>query len=108
MIVLKHRRTCIAIVGLTQSRASGVPRLREQECLLTSYIHQHDLSHSHFREIMGTVEELADGFCASTAAIDAQPFALRSYQAEMVEESLRSNIIVVMDTGSGKTHMFVR
>ncbi|KAF3008877.1 hypothetical protein E8E13_011050 [Curvularia kusanoi] len=31
---------------------------------------------------------------------DAQPFVLRSYQAEMVEESLRSNIIVVMDTGS--------
>lgn len=34
------------------------------------------------------------------------PFRLRSYQAEMVEESLKSNIIVVMDTGSGKTHMY--
>jgi superfamily II DNA or RNA helicase len=32
-------------------------------------------------------------------------FLLRSYQAEMVEESLRGNVIVVMDTGSGKTHM---
>ncbi|KAF1951090.1 P-loop containing nucleoside triphosphate hydrolase protein [Byssothecium circinans] len=32
-------------------------------------------------------------------------FRLRSYQAEMVEESLKSNIIVAMDTGSGKTHI---
>jgi len=32
-------------------------------------------------------------------------FRLRSYQAEMVEESLKANVIVVMDTGSGKTHM---
>ncbi|KAH6618772.1 dicer-like protein 2 [Boeremia exigua] len=40
-------------------------------------------------------------------AVDAQPLALRSYQAEMVEESLGSNIIVVMDTGSGKTHIAV-
>ena len=37
----------------------------------------------------------------------SETFQLRGYQAEMVEESLRSNIIVVMDTGSGKTHMFV-
>lgn len=36
---------------------------------------------------------------------DDPPFRLRSYQAEMVEESLRANLIVVMDTGSGKTHM---
>ncbi|XPS72365.1 Dicer-like protein 2 [Ascochyta lentis] len=47
--------------------------------------------------------------CSSTSAakIDAQPFVLRSYQAEMVEESLKSNIIVVMDTGSGKTHIAI-
>lgn len=37
----------------------------------------------------------------------AEPFRLRSYQAEMVEESLNNNIIVAMDTGSGKTHMYV-
>jgi ERCC4-related helicase len=34
-----------------------------------------------------------------------EPFRLRSYQAEMVLESMASNIICVMDTGSGKTHM---
>ena len=34
-----------------------------------------------------------------------QTFRLRSYQTEMVEESLKGNIIVAMDTGSGKTHM---
>jgi superfamily II DNA or RNA helicase len=57
---------------------------------------------------MATASEL-DGDIAFPSAIvgDAPPFVLRSYQAEMVEESLRSNIIVVMDTGSGKTHMFV-
>ena len=32
-------------------------------------------------------------------------FQLRSYQAEMVEASVKANVIVVMDTGSGKTHM---
>ncbi|KAF2639248.1 P-loop containing nucleoside triphosphate hydrolase protein [Massarina eburnea CBS 473.64] len=42
----------------------------------------------------------------ATEPKDASPrFRLRSYQAEMVEESLKSNIIVAMDTGSGKTHI---
>ncbi|KAF9067218.1 hypothetical protein BDP27DRAFT_1329174 [Rhodocollybia butyracea] len=31
----------------------------------------------------------------------------RSYQQEMLEESLRRNIIIAMDTGSGKTHVAV-
>ncbi|OCK75355.1 hypothetical protein K432DRAFT_337600 [Lepidopterella palustris CBS 459.81] len=34
-----------------------------------------------------------------------EPFRLRSYQTEMVEDSLKENIIVAMDTGSGKTHI---
>ncbi|KAF2027546.1 dicer-like protein 2 [Setomelanomma holmii] len=37
----------------------------------------------------------------------AGQFRLRSYQAEMVEESLKANIICVMDTGSGKTHIAI-
>ncbi|KAH7075677.1 dicer-like protein 2, partial [Paraphoma chrysanthemicola] len=36
-----------------------------------------------------------------------EPYRLRSYQAEMVEESLKSNIVCVMDTGSGKTHVAI-
>ncbi|CAK4028247.1 Dicer 2 [Lecanosticta acicola] len=32
---------------------------------------------------------------------------LRSYQQEMLVESLRKNVIVAMDTGSGKTHVAV-
>ncbi|PSN68956.1 P-loop containing nucleoside triphosphate hydrolase protein [Corynespora cassiicola Philippines] len=40
-----------------------------------------------------------------TAELKDESFRLRSYQAEMVEESLKSNIIVAMDTGSGKTHI---
>jgi endoribonuclease Dicer len=31
----------------------------------------------------------------------------RSYQQEMLEESLQSNIIIALDTGSGKTHIAV-
>lgn len=33
--------------------------------------------------------------------------ATRGYQQEMLEESLRSNIIIALDTGSGKTHIAV-
>lgn len=32
-----------------------------------------------------------------------QRVRLRSYQQEMLEESLKRNVIVAMDTGSGKT-----
>lgn len=35
----------------------------------------------------------------------SETFQLRGYQAEMVAESMKDNVIVVMDTGSGKTHM---
>ncbi|KAF7589645.1 Dicer-like protein 2 [Aspergillus hancockii] len=34
-----------------------------------------------------------------------EQFEARSYQLEMLDQSLRQNIIVVMDTGSGKTHV---
>lgn len=51
--------------------------------------------------------ELDEVVPAHAASNDGQPLRLRSYQSEMVEESLNQNIIVVMDTGSGKTHMFV-
>jgi superfamily II DNA or RNA helicase len=42
---------------------------------------------------------------ASTVGPSDAPLRLRAYQAEMVDESMKSNIICVMDTGSGKTHM---
>ena len=31
----------------------------------------------------------------------------RGYQQEMLEESLRSNIIIALDTGAGKTHIAI-
>ncbi|KAH9841788.1 P-loop containing nucleoside triphosphate hydrolase protein [Rhodofomes roseus] len=34
-------------------------------------------------------------------------FHTRNYQQELLEESLRSNIIIALDTGSGKTHIAV-
>jgi len=57
---------------------------------------------------MATAMELDGAIATPTTPIDMQPLALRSYQAEMVEESLSQNVIVVMDTGSGKTHMYVQ
>jgi ERCC4-related helicase len=57
---------------------------------------------------MDAAMELDGAVSTPAASIDMQPLALRSYQAEMVEESLKQNVIVVMDTGSGKTHMCVQ
>jgi ERCC4-related helicase len=54
---------------------------------------------------MNSSQKPTNGASPTAAEPDAEPFRLRSYQAEMVEESMRSNIICVMDTGSGKTHM---
>lgn len=38
---------------------------------------------------------------------DDQRVKLRSYQQEMLEQSLARNVIVAMPTGSGKTHIAV-
>ena len=37
----------------------------------------------------------------------AATYNTRGYQQEMLEESLRRNIIIALDTGSGKTHIAV-
>lgn len=34
-------------------------------------------------------------------------FEPRKYQLEMLEESLRRNVIVALDTGAGKTHIAI-
>jgi hypothetical protein len=55
--------------------------------------------------------DLANNFTNDGAPVDQNfkhaGIRLRTYQAEMLEASLKGNIIVVQDTGSGKTHMFV-
>ncbi|KAF2201943.1 dicer-like protein 2 [Delitschia confertaspora ATCC 74209] len=51
-------------------------------------------------------EPLDDGNSV-IAGLPSEPFRLRSYQAEMVDESLKRNVIVTMDTGSGKTHIAI-
>ncbi|KAG6039717.1 hypothetical protein E4U41_002156 [Claviceps citrina] len=50
----------------------------------------------------GMVGEDGMGDDASTVPISA-----RAYQLEMLDQSLKQNTIVVMDTGSGKTHVAV-
>ncbi|KAM3419088.1 hypothetical protein BST61_g5039 [Cercospora zeina] len=78
------------------------------------------------RSQVGLIFTLATDSIATTAAfslpfkptfaMDPQPepaashdvaFKLRSYQQEMLQLSLEKNIIVAMDTGSGKTHIAV-
>ncbi|KKK18219.1 hypothetical protein AOCH_004535 [Aspergillus ochraceoroseus] len=41
-----------------------------------------------------------------TGDTDVPAYRPRNYQREMFEASLKGNIIVAMDTGSGKTHMY--
>ncbi|USP80964.1 hypothetical protein yc1106_08238 [Curvularia clavata] len=53
---------------------------------------------------MGSPQHNSDSGLATVMASN-EPFRLRGYQAEMVEESMKANTIVVMDTGSGKTHI---
>ncbi|KAF8856499.1 hypothetical protein BDZ45DRAFT_675488 [Acephala macrosclerotiorum] len=51
---------------------------------------------------------LNDGSSLSSLVLkdgEAPKIKPRPYQKEMLEESLKRNIIVAMDTGSGKTHM---
>jgi len=43
---------------------------------------------------------------ASTVSVSSLPLT-RGYQQELLEESLRQNIIIALDTGSGKTHIAV-
>ncbi|RHZ69809.1 Dicer-like protein 2 [Aspergillus turcosus] len=42
-----------------------------------------------------------------TTSQDAAAYQPRNYQLEMLEASMKENIIVAMDTGSGKTHIAV-
>lgn len=39
--------------------------------------------------------------------VSAAIHVTRGYQQEMLEESVRRNIIIALDTGSGKTHIAV-
>ncbi|KAF2712143.1 hypothetical protein K504DRAFT_372348 [Pleomassaria siparia CBS 279.74] len=55
-------------------------------------------------DALDSKEPLQDGVTV-TAGFKDETFRLRTYQAEMVEKSLEGNIIVAMDTGSGKTHI---
>jgi len=52
-------------------------------------------------------ESHLEGGVTITEGFENDNYRLRTYQAEMVEKSLEANIIVAMDTGTGKTHMHV-
>lgn len=44
---------------------------------------------------------------ATTSVDQENGIKLRSYQHEMLDASIRRNVIVAMDTGSGKTHVAI-
>ena len=44
---------------------------------------------------------------AATFDPDAATPTSRSYQLELLEDSLKRNIIIALDTGAGKTHIAV-
>lgn len=56
---------------------------------------------------MDTNTAALDDSPAASEAPPEQQIRLRSYQQEMLEASLNRNVIVVMETGSGKTHVAV-
>jgi hypothetical protein len=41
------------------------------------------------------------------STVPTRSFKPRKYQLEMLEQSLRQNIIIALDTGAGKTHIAV-
>ncbi|TGZ78436.1 P-loop containing nucleoside triphosphate hydrolase protein [Ascodesmis nigricans] len=51
----------------------------------------------------GMTPTMTDG----TEPVEKSVMNVRNYQQEMYEESLKRNIIVAMDTGSGKTHVAI-
>lgn len=53
---------------------------------------------------MSASEDMPDA--TDSQAVRALP-TTRGYQQEMLEESLKKNIIIALDTGSGKTHIAV-
>jgi ERCC4-related helicase len=48
-----------------------------------------------------------DTFATQGDEVPIQTFETRKYQQEMLEECLRRNIIIALDTGAGKTHIAV-
>jgi ERCC4-related helicase len=43
----------------------------------------------------------------ASAQLEEQDLIPREYQLEMLNESIKRNIIIALDTGSGKTHIAV-
>ncbi|KAK5710637.1 Dicer-like protein 2, partial [Elasticomyces elasticus] len=48
-----------------------------------------------------------DEFGAGVAEKESTMYRSRNYQLEMLEASLKENVIIAMDTGSGKTHVAI-
>lgn len=73
---------------------------------------EHDLTHAGevIIDELDTNDEVltaSSSFVSLTLDDHSPSIKPRPYQLEMVEESLKKNIIVAMDTGSGKTHMYL-
>lgn len=73
----------------------------------TTFFHPTPYEQSKNPQFMDLPSSVDDQDVVINPKVENASFRLRAYQAEMLEESLKRNIIVVQDTGSGKTHMSV-
>jgi ERCC4-related helicase len=48
-----------------------------------------------------------DTFATHGDEVPIQTIETRTYQLEMLDESLRRNIVIALDTGAGKTHIAI-
>jgi len=65
----------------------------------------HDSSSARCLANEPDMDEPENGATVTPLSEDGDTFTLRSYQDEMLEESLKRNTIIALDTGAGKTHM---
>lgn len=106
------RVPCVSLFGLA-SAGLHLPSLEHSSALPESMwadhhrLPQHGIACSWESFLMEPARAFNQDVPAVNDLIEREGIRLRAYQAEMVEESLKGNIIVVQDTGSGKTHMCV-
>jgi len=70
-----------------------------------SKMNLHDSSSARCFATESDMNESDDEPNVNSLSEDGDTFTLRSYQDEMLDESLKRNTIVALDTGAGKTHM---
>jgi len=107
MHILKHTEDIdVETISSTDSQATSDDEEEEQQ----RYTQRNKQSQTTKQPKSTNVEEIINNECNSDEGIpNAQQTTrvARAYQLEMLEASLKQNIIVAMDTGSGKTQIAI-